>query len=165
MSAYDLKEMLAAGDTARQAPGRARVAGVRVGELVGFADHGATPLVVYPGQPGTAAIAARSVVDLRGAHIGRQVVLVFEEADALRPLVMGCLQAAAAWPLEDKPAQVEVDADGQRLVVSAKNEITLRCGQASITLTRTGKVLIRGTHVVSRSSGVNRVRGGSVQIN
>ena len=41
----------------------------------------------------------------------------------------------------------------------------LRCGKASITLTRAGKVLIRGAYLLSRSSGVNRIKGGSVQIN
>ena len=60
---------------------------------------------------------------------------------------------------------VEADSDGQRLIVTAKEEIVLRCGQASITLTKAGKVLIRGTYVSSRSSGVNRLKGGSVQIN
>ena len=142
-----------------------RIDGVRIGELVGFLDNGATPLVIYPGQPGTAAIAARTVPDLRGAQIGRQVILMFDDADPLRPLVIGCLQAANAWPLEEKPAQVEVDADGRRLVVTAREEIVLRCGQASITLTKAGKVLIQGTYVLSRSSGVNRMKGGSVQLN
>jgi Domain of unknown function (DUF6484) len=142
-----------------------RIDGVRVGDLVGFTDNGATPLVVYPGQPGTAAIRARTVPDLRGAQIGHQVVLMFEEADPLRPIVMGCLQAVTAWPLEDKPNQVEVDADGRRVVVTAKEEIVLRCGQASITLTKAGKVLIKGTYLLSRSSGVNRIKGGSVQLN
>ncbi len=58
-----------------------------------------------------------------------------------------------------------MDADGQRMVVSAKEQLVLRCGQASITLTKAGKVLIDGTHVLSRASGVNRVKGGSVQLN
>jgi hypothetical protein len=142
-----------------------RIDGIRVGELVGIADNCTRPLVVYPGQPGTAAIPARSIPDLRGEHIGRQVVLMFDNADPASPIIMGCLQAASAWQLDDKPAQVEVDTDGERLVVSAKDEIVLRCGAASITLTKAGKVLIRGTYVLSRSSGVNRVKGGSVQLN
>ncbi len=142
-----------------------RIDGVRIGELVGFADNGVTPLVIYPGQPGNAALPARTIPDLRGPHIGRQVVLMFDNADPLHPIVMGCLQAASAWPMEDKPDPVEVDADGRRLVVNAKEEIVLRCGQASITLTKAGKVLIKGTYVLSRSSGVNRIKGGSVQLN
>ncbi|MBX3623030.1 MAG: hypothetical protein KF891_23930, partial [Rhizobacter sp.] len=51
---------------------------VVVGELVAIVDDGDTPLVLYPGQPGTAALRARTVLDLHGAHIGRQVVLSFE---------------------------------------------------------------------------------------
>jgi hypothetical protein len=50
-------------------------------------------------------------------------------------------------------------------MVSAKEQLVLRCGKASITLTKEGKVLIQGAYVSSRSSGVNRIKGGSVQLN
>ena len=43
--------------------------------------------------------------------------------------------------------------------------MVLRCGKASITLTKAGKVLIEGSYVLSRSTGVNRIKGGSVQLN
>jgi hypothetical protein len=69
------------------------------------------------------------------------------------------------WPLADRVDQVEVDADGERMIVSAKEQVVLRCGKASITLTKAGKVLIQGSYVLSRSSGVNRIKGGSVQLN
>jgi hypothetical protein len=141
------------------------ISGVLVGELVGMADEGRTPLVVYPGQPGSAAIAARSVVDLHGAHIGKPVVLVFEGGDPGVPIVLGVVRAPEAWPLDQKPGLVEVEADGERLTVTAKEELVLRCGEASITLTKAGKVLIHGRYVSSRSSGVNRIKGGSVHIN
>ncbi|MDH6170709.1 hypothetical protein M2282_005884 [Variovorax boronicumulans] len=139
--------------------------GVVTGELVAIADEGRTPLVMFPGQPGTAAVRARSVADLHGAHIGAAVVLMFEEADAARPIVMGVIRGSEGWPLAEQPAQVEVDADGARMVVSAREQMVLRCGKASITLTRAGKVLIQGSYVLSRSTGVNRVKGGAVQIN
>ncbi|MEO2036899.1 MAG: hypothetical protein ABGZ35_32895, partial [Planctomycetaceae bacterium] len=60
---------------------------------------------------------------------------------------------------------VSAEVDGERLVLTADKEITLRCGKASLTLTRAGKVLIRGAYLLSRSSGANRIKGGSVQIN
>ncbi|RFU48313.1 DUF6484 domain-containing protein [Paraburkholderia sp. DHOC27] len=142
-----------------------RIDGVRVGEVVGFAENGASPLVVYPGQPGTAAMVARMIPDLRGAHIGRQVVLAFDGGDPVCPVVMGCLQIDEVLPIGEPSAQVEVDADGQRLVVTAKEEIVLRCGRASITLTKAGRVLIQGTYLSSQASGVNRIKGGSVQLN
>ena len=136
-----------------------------IGELIALADDGVTPLVLYPGQPGTAALRARAVLDLHGAHIGQAVTLMFENGDAALPIVTGVLRPAAGWPLADKPDQVQVDSDGQRMLVSAKKELTLRCGKASITLTEAGKVLIQGSYLSSRSTGVNRIKGGSVQLN
>ena len=49
--------------------------------------------------------------------------------------------------------------------IGALDQLVLRCGKASITLTKAGKVLIQGTYLSSRSSGVNRIKGGSVQLN
>ena len=70
-------------------------------------------------------------------------------------------EAAAAEPVERA-----VDAAiPERLELIAEREIVLRVGDASITLTRAGKIILRGTYVLSRSSGVNRIKGGSVQIN
>jgi hypothetical protein len=150
---------------ADRAPGAAGMPNVVIGELLAFADEGLTPLVRYAGQPGSAAMAARSSVDLQGSHIGQSVLLVFEQGDPLHPVVIGVLRGATAWPDADKPAQVDVDVDGQRMIVSAKEQLVLRCGKASITLTKAGKVLIEGAYVLSRSTGVNRIKGGSVQLN
>jgi hypothetical protein len=139
--------------------------GVVIGELLAVADGGAVPLVRHPGQPDSTALRARTAIDLHGAHIGAPLVLMFEQGDPLRPVVLGVLRERTGWPLPDAPAQVEVDADGQRMVVSAREQLVLRCGKASITLTKAGKVLVEGTYVLSRSSGVNRIKGGSVQLN
>jgi hypothetical protein len=50
-------------------------------------------------------------------------------------------------------------------VVNAEREIELRCGEASITLTRAGKVLIKGEYVLTRAKGLNRIKGAAVSIN
>lgn len=141
------------------------IGGVITGTLVAFRDDGMTPLVLFPDQPGTAAFPARSVVDLRGVQLGSEVVLMFENGEARRPIVMGVLRTGCEQPLPEQPGRVEVEADGQRLFVNARKELVLRCGQASITLTRAGKVLIEGTYVSQRSSGVMRIKGGAVQLN
>lgn len=140
--------------------------GAVIGVLLGFQDDGSTPLVIYPGQIGGVAVPARATEDIHGAHIGRQVVLIFEGADPRYPLIVGCLpRADGAALLKQPPAHVEVDCDGDRLIVTAKEQLVLRCGAASITLTKAGKVLIRGAYVSSTSTGVNRINGGSVQLN
>lgn len=141
------------------------VHGVVTGSLLALADQGRTALVTFAGQAGEAAVPARSVVDLHAAHIGRELVLMFEQGDVSRPIVMGVLRPSTGWPLPEQPGAVEVDVDGERMVVSAKEQLVLRCGKASITLTKAGKVLIDGSYVSSKSSGVNRVKGGSVQLN
>jgi len=137
--------------------------GIQVGQLVGFNET--YPLIIFDAMPGTAAIPARTVVDLRSDQIGSQIVIHLESRNPLLPIVLGVIKVPSAWPVSEKPAQVTVDADGERLIVDAKQEIVLRCGKASITLTKAGKVLIRGTYISSRSSGANRIKGGSVLLN
>ncbi len=63
------------------------------------------------------------------------------------------------------PISVVVDDKPDEGLITAKKQLTLRCGDASITLTAAGKIIIRGKYIVSRSSGVQRIKGGSVQIN
>jgi hypothetical protein len=160
----DLRTLLAASVDPRSAPSP-RIDGVVVGRVLALAGHGTTPLVAFPGQSSSAAQPARSTIDLHAAHVGRAVVLMFEEGDPVRPIVIGCLAEDGARTLPDLPGSVEVDVDGRRLVVTATEQLVLRCGAASVTLTREGKILLRGTYVSSHSSGVQRIRGGSVQIN
>jgi len=163
---HELEQLLAAPvETAQPSATRARIDGVRVGRIVALTDNGATPLVVYPGHHGLPALPARATLDLHGPHIGRDVVLMFEDGDPYRPIVVGCLHEPNARSLPDLPGQVEMDVDGKRLLVSAKEQLVLRCGKASITLTRSGKVLFHGTYASNRSSGVLRLKGGSVHIN
>lgn len=129
-----------------------------VGQLVGFAESG-QPLVQFPNAQPTP---ARSTVALPADQLGSEVVCLFESGDWQRPLILGIVQAPQTNQVAGKP---EVWADGQRVEVEAEEELTLRCGEASITLTKAGKLLLRGTYISSRSSGVQRIKGGSVQIN
>lgn len=150
---------------ARAPDAGAPIAGVLIGELLALGDDGATAYVRYQAQPGIGAIAARTVVDLHDSHIGASVVLMFEGGDQTRPVVMGALRGRDGWPAAKAPDNLEVAADGRRLVVKAGDQLVLRCGHASITLTKAGKVLIDGTYVCSRATGTNRVKGGSIQLN
>ena len=134
---------------------------VQIGELVALMHDGSTPLVIDPKHPDVPARRARSVVDLHAAHIGHAVALLFEGGDPESPIVIGVLRDA----IQERPPDLAVEADGERMLVTAKQQLVLRCGKASITLTRTGKVVIEGTYVLTRSAGVNRIQGASVQLN
>jgi Domain of unknown function (DUF6484) len=155
---------LVAGQTV--APGKdGRFSGIVIGELISMTDKGRFPMVVYPVRSPAAAVQARTTLDLHREHIGARVVLMFEGADPMKPIVLGVLREDGRLPCEPVPGKIDVDADGQRLTVSAKEQLVLRCGDASITLTKSGKILLHGSYVSSHSSGVLRIKGGSVQIN
>jgi Domain of unknown function (DUF6484) len=144
---------------------------VVIGTFVGVGDAG-EPLVDHPLNPSGHPLASRTIVPLGQDRLGQEVVLAFEGGDPGRPIVLGVvLQGGEPPPASTdasgaRPAPpLEARIDGEQLILTAEKEIVLRCGEASITLTRAGKVLIRGTYLLSRSSGVNRIKGGSVQIN
>jgi hypothetical protein len=149
--------------------GTARIATIAALEpdgtpLVDLGERGA----VVPARLAVRATRERMELAIAGHH---QVVVLFEGGDRLRPLVVGFIETVDPLPEPAAPAPdaripiVEVDADGRRLVVTAQDELVLQCGQASITLRRNGRVIVRGTYVETHSEGTNRIRGGQVQIN
>lgn len=149
----------------------ARVDGVLIGKLVAFGAQG-EQMVSLPGAP--APRPARAAAVLGPADVGREVACLFEGGDPARPIIMGLMHEPAPPAVCEGEApkeasttlrQTNVDVDGKRVTFNAEEEIVLQCGEASITLTRAGKILIRGAYVLTRSSGVNRILGGSVQIN
>jgi hypothetical protein len=132
-----------------------------IGILDGFDAEG-RPLVDYPGNAGGAPLPALTTALYGADAVGRQVALLFAEGDGTRPVIVGLVRP----PGEPVPGGARLaELDGERLVLTAKQEIVLQCGRASITLTRAGKVLIRGSYLSSRSSGVHRIKGASVDIN
>lgn len=135
-----------------------------IGDLVAIRDDG-TPLVLVERHADSRALPARSIIDIHSGHVGRQVVLFFEDGDPSKPVVLGVIRDSGTRVSTATAGHVDIDADGERLVVSARERLVLQCGKASITLTKTGKVIIQGAYVSNRSSGVLRMKGGSVQIN
>jgi len=135
-------------------------------------------------------LAARTVVALdqraldEAIALRRTVVLLFENADPRLPIVvgliaadpgaslLGALLAPVVAPLP-APAPVQAAAaapvvahvDGKRVVIEGEQEVVLKCGEASITLKRDGKLILRGAYVETHAKGVNRIKGGSVKIN
>jgi hypothetical protein len=164
---------------------------ILIGSLAAFDEQG-KPLVSHPLISNAASIPAITTQGLSHQHIGRQVALMFVNGQLNQPIIVGLIHNPLYALLENitvatAPAEnVDVDTvvfesplpekekrddsqtlqvDGKRVVIEGQEEITLSCGQASITLTKAGKILIRGTYLQSRSSGVNRILGGSVQVN
>ena len=150
-----------AGDRAETVLDERRSCHAAIVRLHGF-DLDDTPCVVGVAGAERELIAARTTIPLTMQHVGSDVLVVFDRGDLRRPVITGVLQESGT----SGPAQaVTVAVDDSKLVLSAEREVTLRCGDASITLTRAGKVLIRGRYVLTHSTGVNKIKGAAVEIN
>ncbi len=161
--------------------------GIAPGEIViGVVEaihHDGAPLVNYPENPTFQALAAVSTLSITHQHVGRQIALLFAQGDPRQPVIMGLihnplnalidsfelnLQTAGVTSTEHEVSASPMDVvkvDGKHIVIEGEDEIVLKCGEASITLTKAGRILIRGKYLLSRSSGVNRIMGGAVQVN
>ena len=152
-----------------------QAAGVKVGKIMSAKPAGRV-LVDFPGN-NRGPVEARTTTSVRARMaskadlVGSEVLLVFEGDDPGLPVIIDTLYSLVDEISAATPSTVEMEepdevlVDGERITFDAKKEIVLRCGEASITLTRAGKVLIRGTYVVSRSSGANKMKGASIALN
>lgn len=131
--------------------------GVSIATFAGFNDDGHF-LVALSGE--LAPVTALSTVGFAESEVGAKIVVAFEKGDMHCPIIIGRLQERAV-----PAASPTFKIDGERLVLRAEREIELRCGDASIVLTRAGKILIRGNYVVSRSRGANKVKGAFLDLN
>ena len=159
---------------------------VVVGQLEGLSDAG-EPLVNFPQNLADDAIPAMSTMPVNTDHTGRQVALLFTRGDLRSPLIIGLIhsplqslidgfqvekasdeidqQSTSETKCINQDADINATIDGNRVVLEGREEVVLKCGEASITLTKAGKILIRGKYILNRSTGVNRILGGSVQVN
>jgi len=129
--------------------------GVTIGEILG-ADGDGGPLVAGPrGESRAAEAVWMERTPDWAACAGLRCVLGRLDGDPARPVILGLLDAPP--PATGEEAQV--------LKLSGEREVILQCGEAKISLRADGRVVIQGGYVLSRSTGVNKVKGASVQIN
>lgn len=161
-----------------------------VGVLIGF-DAENKPLIKSDSLPELDGISVMTTVPLDREMVGRQVALMFANQDITQPIVIGVIRSQLTNLLdiievdnsaisdeqvfadnsirksesagEADPSAVTVD--GKTVTISGEEQVVLKCGDSSITLTKSGKILIRGKYLLNRSTGVNRIMGGSVQVN
>lgn len=158
-----------------------------IGTLVGVSAEG-KPLVKCEELFGDENRPAITTVNVETRFFGRQVALMFVNGESNSPIIVGFIRSqliemldAFEFAEEDQteaesdddthqqehshPVTTELEVDGRKILLEAKDELCLKCGESSITLTKAGKISIRGKYILNRSTGVNRVLGGSVEIN
>lgn len=93
----------------------------------------------------------------------RQEALVVRTGDG-EPVILALIAPAIGADTAPMVAP-DVLVDGRRVELVANEELTLRCGDACISLMKDGRVVVRGVQVETRAKGANRIRGGTVEIN
>lgn len=144
--------------------------GASVGEVQAICPDGRV-LVDYPGNTLGPLHARTALARSERVEAGMAVLLAFENGDPARPIIAGVvrdtmLPAKAALPVGRKRGtQDELIVDGQAISITAEQEVVIRCGDSSITLTKDGRIVLKGKEIVSRASGVNKIKGAAVNIN
>lgn len=95
---------------------------------------------------------------------GCDAVLLFVVATG-QPVLLGLRQPLPALEAELPTEGLAAAVDGKRVLLEGQDEVVLRCGKASLTMRRNGRIVIRGVQVESRATGRNRIKGGAVLIN
>jgi hypothetical protein len=140
-----------------------------IGMLIAMRDG--QPVVDFTGNPNSRPIQAIATCHIDPTHVGRQVALLFAERDMARPIVIGVVRGhltpqhpSVAVPQYASNPMVW-GANNNNLVIKGTGQMVFQCGQASLSLTEQGRIIMRGTHIASYSDGVNRIRGAMVEVN
>lgn len=135
-----------------------RIPGVSIAEVVAVSSDGAPILRWGCGPVRRRRAMSTWRLDQPDWHecIGLRVVVGFEDGDEQYPIVLGLLDAPLRTPEPSRP---------RRLRIESGQELVIECGKAKIEMRADGRIEIRGGHLISRSSGPNKIKGGSVDIN
>ncbi len=135
-----------------------------VGHLRGV-DEESHPVVTWEGQ-GPFPVPARvvwmpSMPDWTRC-VGLRVLLTFVDGDESKPVITGLLDAPDVVPAAPSEALASAVSTER---IEAKDELVLQCGKARISLRADGRIVIKGGYLLTRSTGLNKIKGASIQLN
>ena len=147
--------------------------GVVIATVQGVSPDG-RPLVQWPAggettEPRAAQTAWMEHAPDWPACVGKRVIVGFANGHPAQPILLGLLDKPALPEDDTGHPSAEAEATGtdmpETLRIESTRELVLECGKARISLRADGRIIILGGYVVSRSTGVNKIKGGSVQVN
>jgi len=137
----------------------------REGYVAGTDGEG-RPLVDFEGNPAGPRVALTTVplpgATLEAAVASRQTVqLRFQDGDVRHPIIIGLARDARQ---EGVPHPLRGDGGTLLEVLEHADGVTLRVGKASLRLMLDGRIFLKGTYVETCAEGLNRIKGGTVDI-
>ena len=138
----------------------AKIDGLLIGSICEINANG-LPVVTVPSVIDRAV--AQTVCDISKLKIGDQCALMFQSGAPNSPVILGVLQQPVITLGSPDPISFEQSDD--KIEIRSESEINLHCGEAHFRMTAGGLIEMRGSKVVSHSTGLNRIRGASVKLN
>lgn len=102
---------------------------------------------------------------IKHAAHGQEVLVVFAHDNPDEPVIVGVMENILESMVAMEDGSAKVSADPGQVVIRAEKEVVLACGDSSISLTREGRVIVKGRNILSRASKSNKIKGPSVEIN
>ena len=96
---------------------------------------------------------------------------VVEAIEAKRPALVlrsgdgGVLLGWTRAEVEESAPEAPEEKPPETLLLEAEKRIEIRCGDSSLVLEENGKVVLRGSYLLSRSTGPNKVKGATIELN
>lgn len=126
-------------------------ASLRLARLTGFDDNGDALMTVsgFPTRP------ADSLVALSIADIDHDFVVSPSALREGRLLVLGRMASQDIRP----------DIASGVSITESEDKVSISCGKARISLHADGRITVKGTEILTRATGANRIQGGSINLN
>jgi hypothetical protein len=143
---------------------------ILTGHLHGIDDEGR--ILFVPEQGGAEAIPVAIGVALSdgvlvpAARNHQRALVVRTTENPNRMILIGLVRERVNAAARDAaPGQLEVKVDGEKVQLTAESEIELKCGKASLILRQSGRVILKGTYIVTSASGPVKIKGATIALN
>lgn len=143
---------------------------ILTGHLHGIDDEGHILFVPELGGaepiPVAIGVALSDGVLVPAARNHQRALVVHTSENPARLILIGLVRERVNPAARDAaPSQLEVKVDGETVRLTAENEIELKCGKASLILRQSGRVILKGTYIVTSASGPVKIKGATIALN
>lgn len=144
--------------------------GICIGQLLAHVESGHVSVRVPAGQVLQAHVlesARRDVIEALESSTPAMALICVSQQAGIAAVVVGVvgLLPPSGRDVEQSDSRSKRHDRVDSYVLEAGEALELRCGGSAITLTKDGKVVIRGQDVTSRARRGNKIKGATVQIN
>ena len=122
------------------------ISGIVIG-IISDVDESGQVMVDFSENFLTKPVLAKSMVEINESHKNQKAALMFENNESDKPVIMGLMHTP------------------DNRIVTAKKNLTIKCGKSSIELRENGEIIIEGDIITSRAKKNNIIKGGTIHLN